>query len=93
MELPERTNEVTGLYAKQCIELAKEMGHRSIDLWSKMQETAGWQKKFLRFVMIEAFKKLIYLGEENSCGFLLLEFHNYCKSWVQQVFPRREVPS
>ncbi|PON35186.1 Lipase [Parasponia andersonii] len=47
-ELPERTNEVTGLYAKQCIELAKEMGLRSIDLWSKMQETQGWQKKFLR---------------------------------------------
>ncbi|XP_035550091.1 GDSL esterase/lipase At5g62930-like isoform X1 [Juglans regia] len=47
MELPERTNEVTGLYAKQCVELAKEMGLCSIDLWSKMQETGGWQKKFL----------------------------------------------
>ncbi|XP_059444094.1 GDSL esterase/lipase At5g62930-like [Corylus avellana] len=46
-ELPERTNEVTELYAKQCIALAKEMGLRSIDLWSKMQETEGWQKKFL----------------------------------------------
>jgi hypothetical protein len=32
-ELPERTNEVTELYAKQCIALAKEMGLRSIDLW------------------------------------------------------------
>ena len=48
-KLPERTNEVTGTYAKQCIELAKEMNLRSIDLWSKMQETEGWQKKFLRF--------------------------------------------
>ncbi|GFZ03766.1 SGNH hydrolase-type esterase superfamily protein [Actinidia rufa] len=26
MELPERTNEVTGVYAKQCVELAKELG-------------------------------------------------------------------
>lgn len=47
MELPERTNEVTGLYAAQCIDLAKELGVRSIDLWSKMQETENWQKKFL----------------------------------------------
>ncbi|KAL8118351.1 GDSL esterase/lipase At5g62930 isoform X2 [Apium graveolens] len=47
MKLPERTNEVTGLYAKQCIELAEELGIPSINLWSKMQETDGWQKKFL----------------------------------------------
>ncbi|KAG2678876.1 hypothetical protein I3760_11G024500 [Carya illinoinensis] len=46
-ELPERTNEVTRLYAEQCIELAKEMGLCSVDLWSKMQEREGWQKKFL----------------------------------------------
>ncbi|MCL7031583.1 hypothetical protein MKW94_022416 [Papaver nudicaule] len=46
-ELSERTNEVTGVYAKQCIELAKELGVYSINLWSKMQETEGWQKKFL----------------------------------------------
>ncbi|KAA8540809.1 hypothetical protein F0562_024772 [Nyssa sinensis] len=47
MELPERTNEVTGVYAKQCVELAKELCLPSINLWSKMQETKGWQKKFL----------------------------------------------
>lgn len=47
MELPERTNVVTGTYAKQCVELAKELGLPSINLWSKMQETDGWQKKFL----------------------------------------------
>ncbi|KAK3035337.1 hypothetical protein RJ639_034045 [Escallonia herrerae] len=47
MEMPERTNQVTGVYAKQCIELAKELDLPSIDLWSKMQETEGWQKKFL----------------------------------------------
>lgn len=54
MELPERTNEVTGLYAAQCIDLAKELGVRSIDLWSKMQETENWQKKFLRLVLLES---------------------------------------
>ncbi|CAL5444615.1 unnamed protein product [Camellia sinensis] len=47
MELPERTNKVTGVYAKQCVELAKELCLPSINLWSKMQETEGWQKKFL----------------------------------------------
>ncbi|MBA0622017.1 hypothetical protein Godav_007590 [Gossypium davidsonii] len=48
MTLPERTNETTGVYAKGCIELAGELGVRSINLWSKMQETDGWQKKYLR---------------------------------------------
>ncbi|KAL6997146.1 hypothetical protein U1Q18_007270 [Sarracenia purpurea var. burkii] len=47
MEVPERTNEVTGGYAKQCVELAKELGLPSINLWSKMQETEDWRKKFL----------------------------------------------
>ncbi|CAM8972324.1 unnamed protein product [Rhodiola kirilowii] len=47
MELPERTNEVTGFYAKTCVELAAEMGIPSIDLWSMMQKTEGWQKKCL----------------------------------------------
>ncbi|XP_057951509.1 GDSL esterase/lipase At5g62930 isoform X2 [Malania oleifera] len=47
MKHPERTNEVAGIYAKQCVDLAKELGVSSINLWSKMQETKGWQKKFL----------------------------------------------
>ncbi|KAH9720244.1 GDSL esterase/lipase [Citrus sinensis] len=47
MKLPERTNEMTGVYARQCIETAKDLGVPFIDLWSKMQETEGWQKKFL----------------------------------------------
>ncbi|XP_060170483.1 GDSL esterase/lipase At5g62930 isoform X1 [Lycium barbarum] len=47
MQLPERTNEVAGEYAKQCVELARELGLPSINLWSKMQETEGWQIKFL----------------------------------------------
>ena len=49
MELPERTNEMAGVYARQCVELANELGIRSIDIWSEMQETEGWQKKYLRF--------------------------------------------
>ncbi|XP_022941566.1 GDSL esterase/lipase At5g62930-like [Cucurbita moschata] len=47
LEFPERRNEVTGLYATKCLELANEMGLHAIDLWSKLQETEGWQNKFL----------------------------------------------
>ncbi|CAO2823060.1 unnamed protein product [Amaranthus hypochondriacus] len=47
MKRPERTNEVAGVYANQCLSLAKELGVSSIDLWSKMQQTEGWQKKYL----------------------------------------------
>ncbi|KAL0417074.1 UNVERIFIED_CONTAM: GDSL esterase/lipase [Sesamum latifolium] len=46
-ETPDRTNEATSVYAKQCVMLANELGLPSVDLWSKMQETDGWQKKFL----------------------------------------------
>ncbi|KAG4929917.1 hypothetical protein AAZX31_17G086200 [Glycine max] len=46
-KIPERTNEVTGQYANACVEVAKEMGVWYINLWSKMQETDGWQTKFL----------------------------------------------
>jgi len=49
-KIPERTNEVTGQYANACVEVAKEMGVWYINLWSKMQETDGWQTKFLWFV-------------------------------------------
>ncbi|KAK7265680.1 hypothetical protein RJT34_33303 [Clitoria ternatea] len=47
VKVPERTNEVTGQYANACVEIAKEMGVYHINLWSKLQETDGWQKKFL----------------------------------------------
>ncbi|KAJ4973091.1 hypothetical protein NE237_006265 [Protea cynaroides] len=47
VKLAERTNEMAGVYAKQCVELARELGLPSIDLWSKMQETEEWRKKFL----------------------------------------------
>ncbi|XP_051197977.1 GDSL esterase/lipase At5g62930 [Lolium perenne] len=45
--LPERTNEMAGVYASQCIELAKEMDVHCVDIWSKMQTTEGWQKLYL----------------------------------------------
>uniref|UniRef100_A0ACD5XWP3 Uncharacterized protein n=1 Tax=Avena sativa TaxID=4498 RepID=A0ACD5XWP3_AVESA len=45
--LPERTNEMAGVYAAQCIELAKEMGVHCVDIWSKMQTAEGWQKLYL----------------------------------------------
>uniref|UniRef100_A0A0D6QZP6 Uncharacterized protein n=1 Tax=Araucaria cunninghamii TaxID=56994 RepID=A0A0D6QZP6_ARACU len=46
-KLPERTNEVAGTYAKSCIEVATDSGVPVIDLWSKMQETLGWEQKYL----------------------------------------------
>ncbi|KAG0467676.1 hypothetical protein HPP92_019256, partial [Vanilla planifolia] len=46
-ELSERTNEMTGIYANKCIEVAKELNLPYVDLWSIMQETVGWRKKFL----------------------------------------------
>ena len=52
-ELPERTNEMAGVYAAQCVAVAKELGVPSINLWSKMLETTGWQKKFLRLAKLE----------------------------------------
>lgn len=51
-ELSERTNEAAGEYANACVEIAKEMGLAYINLWTKMQETDGWQNKFLWFVTI-----------------------------------------
>ncbi|KAI4336157.1 hypothetical protein L6164_014721 [Bauhinia variegata] len=47
MKLPERTNEVTVQYAKACVDVAEETDVCFINVWSKMQETEGWQKKFL----------------------------------------------
>lgn len=46
--LPERTNEATGRYAKQCLAVAAEFGVSAIDLWTKMQQFPGWQKTYLR---------------------------------------------
>ncbi|KAL8457816.1 hypothetical protein ACS0TY_035623 [Phlomoides rotata] len=45
--VPDRTSEEAGIYAEQCVSVAKELGLPSINLWSKMQETDGWQRKFL----------------------------------------------
>ncbi|CAL5052327.1 unnamed protein product [Urochloa decumbens] len=46
-KLPERTNEMAGVYAGQCIELAREMHIPCVNIWSKMQETKGWQTLYL----------------------------------------------
>ena len=40
-KLPERTNEMAGVYAGQCIELAREMHIPCVNIWSKLQETEG----------------------------------------------------
>jgi hypothetical protein len=49
-ELPERTNEVTKLYAQACKDVAKEAGVPVIDLWSLFQQTQNWQQAYLRLV-------------------------------------------
>jgi isoamyl acetate esterase len=38
---------MTGLYARQCLEVAQEMQLPWIDLWFAMQQISGWQKLFL----------------------------------------------
>jgi len=70
MQFPERTNEMAGVYARQCVELAKDLGIRAIDLWSKMQGTDGWQKKFLRFVIFKALITWNLWISENVLRFL-----------------------
>ncbi|XP_021305552.1 GDSL esterase/lipase At5g45920-like [Sorghum bicolor] len=46
--LPERTNAAAGLYAKACLEVARQCGLRAIDIWCRMQRFPGWEKSFLR---------------------------------------------
>ncbi|PHT28576.1 GDSL esterase/lipase [Capsicum baccatum] len=46
IDVSDRTLEETGKYAKKVVELSKELGLPYIDLWSKMQQVEGWQKKF-----------------------------------------------
>eukprot|EP00026_Physarum_polycephalum_P008369 Phypoly_transcript_08451.p1 GENE.Phypoly_transcript_08451~~Phypoly_transcript_08451.p1 ORF type:complete len:246 (+),score=39.85 Phypoly_transcript_08451:743-1480(+) len=38
-----RTNEVAGTYAARLLEVAKEKGVHSIDLWNEMQKEADWR--------------------------------------------------
>ncbi|XP_057764357.1 GDSL esterase/lipase At5g45920-like [Salvia miltiorrhiza] len=45
--LPERTNEVAGRYAKQCLDVAAECGLPAIPLWQKMQQLPDWKKALL----------------------------------------------
>ncbi|KAL8460601.1 hypothetical protein ACS0TY_032213 [Phlomoides rotata] len=45
--LPERTNEVAGRYAKECVAAAAECGVAVIDIWEKMQKLPNWEKTYL----------------------------------------------
>jgi hypothetical protein len=45
--LPERTNEAAGAYAQACMAVAKELNHRVIDIWTKMQGFPNWQTSAL----------------------------------------------
>jgi lysophospholipase L1-like esterase len=45
--LPDRTNEVTKLYAQACKEVAKEADVPVIDLWSVFQQTQNWRQAYL----------------------------------------------
>ncbi|KAI5077615.1 hypothetical protein GOP47_0007439 [Adiantum capillus-veneris] len=42
-----RKNEITGHYAKACVEVAREAEVPVIDLWTCMQEQPGWQTSYL----------------------------------------------
>ncbi|XP_071719883.1 GDSL esterase/lipase At5g45920 [Rutidosis leptorrhynchoides] len=46
--LPERTNEVAGNYAKACVAVAGECDVPVIDLWTRMQQYDDWRKAYLR---------------------------------------------
>ncbi|RLN12356.1 GDSL esterase/lipase [Panicum miliaceum] len=46
--LPERTNAAAGVYARACVDVARQCGIRAIDIWSRMQKFPGWEKSFLR---------------------------------------------
>ncbi|KAF5842310.1 SGNH hydrolase-type esterase domain-containing protein [Dunaliella salina] len=43
----DRTHAHTALYAAGCLEVAQEMGVACVDLYSRMQQTQGWETKFL----------------------------------------------
>ncbi|KAI3740648.1 hypothetical protein L2E82_31118 [Cichorium intybus] len=46
--LPERTNETAGNYAKACVAVAGECGVPVVDLWTRMQQFREWDKAYLR---------------------------------------------
>lgn len=45
--IPERTNEFTGQYAAAVRQLAGSLGLPVLDLWTELQQHAGWQTKYL----------------------------------------------
>lgn len=75
-DLSTRENETTGTYAKACIEVAMMAGVPVIDLWSSMQEKAGWQKTYLSDGLhlspdgnAVVFKELLKVLNENGLAF------------------------
>ncbi|XP_024984494.1 GDSL esterase/lipase At5g45920 isoform X2 [Cynara cardunculus var. scolymus] len=46
--LPERTNEAAGNYAKACVAVAGECRVPVVDLWTRMQQFPYWGKTYLR---------------------------------------------
>ena len=49
---PSRSNEVTGTYARACIEIGRECRVSVIDLWSSMQQESIWETRFLRYLFL-----------------------------------------
>ena len=47
LDLPERTNEVTGRYAEACLAAGRDLGVPTLDLWTAFQEVPGWQQGLL----------------------------------------------
>lgn len=78
MKEPERTNETTGIYAQQCVALAEELGLRCVNLWSKMQETNDWQKKYLRSVSKSDLNILLAFQKHSSPESFLLFSNGSC---------------
>lgn len=44
---PDRTNDYTGKYAAACRDLGKHLKAPVVDLWTRLQETAGWEELYL----------------------------------------------
>ncbi|KAL3691287.1 hypothetical protein R1sor_004938 [Riccia sorocarpa] len=71
-ELPERTNQQTGLYAEAAESVARETGVIPLNLWSILQKTTGWQKFLVDGLHLshegnqEVFRNLLNILDEPS---------------------------
>ena len=56
------------MYARACVEVARQCGVRAIDIWSRMQKFPGWEKSFLRYVPVNSalFRRVRSAGEPSS---------------------------